>query len=317
VTPLVHETTVGFVGLGIMGLPMARNLLHAGYTLQAHNRSRSPVEELADQGARPVGSPAEAASGADVVICMLPDSPDVEEVVLGERGIAESIERDATLIDMSTISPITTRRIAESLARCDVRTLDAPVSGGEQGAIDGVLAIMVGGEQEVFDRWRPLLDVMGRSVKRIGEVGAGQVAKACNQIIVAGTIQAVSEAFTLAGRLGVDPVQVRDALLGGFAGSKIMEVHGQRIIDRAFQPGFKASLHHKDLGIALEVGAAAGVPLQTTALLRELLGVLIAHGAGDADHSALALVAERLSGQAPPELDAFRHQATRPPNTPR
>lgn len=301
-----EETTVGFVGLGIMGLPMAGRLLQAGYTVQAHNRSQGPVQALAEQGARPVDSPAAAANGADVVICMLPNSPDVEQVVLGQNGIGGSIPRGATLIDMSTISPVTSRHIAQSLAARGVRTLDAPVSGGEQGAIDGALTIMVGGDREVFMLCEPLLQVMGNSVNHIGETGAGQVAKACNQIIVAGTIQAVSEALTLAARSGVDPGQVRNALLGGFAGSKILEVHGQRIIDRAFQPGFKAALHHKDLDIALETGATAGVSLQTTALLKELFTVLIAHGAGDADHSALALVVERLSGQPAEELDDFR-----------
>lgn len=300
-----ERTTVGFIGLGIMGRPMARNLLAAGYTVRAHNRSPEPVRELAEEGAQPAGSAAEAAEGADVVICMLPNSPDVEQVVLGEGGVAETIADDAVLIDMSSISPVTTKRIAAQLESRGVRALDAPVSGGEQGAIDGSLTIMVGGDRSAFEACRPLLEVMGSSVSHIGEAGAGQVAKACNQVIVAGAIQAVSEALTLAARSGVDPSGVRRALLGGFAGSKVLDVHGQRIIDRAFRPGFKVSLHRKDLDIALETGAAAGVPLQTTALVRELFGALIAQGAGEADHSALALLIEQLSGSPARELDDF------------
>jgi 2-hydroxy-3-oxopropionate reductase len=223
----------------------------------------------------------------------------VDVVVRGNQGVMEAAGRGSILIDMSTISPVVTRELSVELAERGVRMLDAPVSGGEKGAVAGELTIMVGGEQEVFDRCVPLLEVMGGSVTLIGESGAGQVAKACNQIIVAGNIQAASEALTLARNSGVDPARVREALLGGFAGSKILEVHGQRIIDRTFEPGFKSVLHRKDLDIALEAGAAAGTSLQTTALIRELFGALIAHGDGALDHSALVKVTELLS--APPQ----------------
>jgi 2-hydroxy-3-oxopropionate reductase len=294
-----EQTTVAFIGLGIMGLPMARNLLGAGYSLRVYNRSRGSVDTLSGEGAVATGSPAEAADGADVIILMLPNSPDVDVVVRGNQGVMEAAGRGSILIDMSTISPVVTRELSVELAERGVRMLDAPVSGGEKGAVAGELTIMVGGEQEVFDRCVPLLEVMGGSVTLIGESGAGQVAKACNQIIVAGNIQAASEALTLARNSGVDPARVREALLGGFAGSKILEVHGQRIIDRTFEPGFKSVLHRKDLDIALEAGAAAGTSLQTTALIRELFGALIAHGDGALDHSALVKVTELLS--APPQ----------------
>lgn len=290
-----EDTTIGFVGLGIMGEPMARNLLSAGYRLQVHNRSREPAERLAEAGASAVASPADAARGADVVITMLPDSPEVDEVVNGAAGVAGTIADGATLIDMSTISPLTTRELAATLERQGVRMLDAPVSGGQQGAINGALTIMVGGDPSTFSACEPIFEQLGSSVTLIGETGAGQVAKACNQIIVAGTIQTVSEALTLAARSGVDPATVRSALLGGFAGSKILEVHGQRMIDRTFAPGFKVRLHDKDLKIALETGASAGVTLLTTAVVKQLLGALTTQGHGDADHSALALLAEQLS----------------------
>ena len=291
------QTTVAFIGLGIMGLPMARNLLGAGYSIRVHNRSRASVDTLAAEGAVATGSPAEAVDGADVVILMLSNSPAVEAVIRGEEGILERAASGTILIDMSTISPVVTRELSTVLADRGVQMLDAPVSGGEKGAVTGELTIMVGGDQEVFDRCVPLLTVMGGSVNLIGASGAGQIAKACNQIIVAGNIQAVSEALTLARNSGVDPARVREALLGGFAGSKILEVHGQRIIDRTFEPGAKSVLHRKDLDIALETGAAAGTALQTTALIRELFGALIAQGDGELDHSALVKVTELLSAQ--------------------
>ena len=304
ITP--DRTTVGFIGLGIMGLPMARNLLAEGYSLRVHNRSRGAVELLAKQGAVATDSPAEAAAGADVIILMLPNSPEVEAIVRGEDGILEGAQRGTILIDMSTISPVVTRELSTALTNSGIEMLDAPVSGGQKGAIAGELTIMVGGEQDVFDRCVPLLEVLGASVNRIGESGAGQVAKACNQVIVAGTVQAVSEALTLARNSGVDPERVRAALLGGFAGSKILEVHGQRIIDRAFEPGFKAILHRKDLDIALESGAAARTPLPTTALINQLFGALIARGGGEADHAALVQVTEALgmsAGDGPASTD--------------
>lgn len=293
------HTTLGFVGLGIMGEPMARNLVEAGYTVQVHNRSRAAVERLADQGAVAAGSPAEAARGAHAVITVLPDAPDVEQVLLSASGVVEGLDPGGVVIDMSTISPVAARRLAASLDERGLRMLDAPVSGGQQGAIDAVLTIMVGGDAEVVEACRPILERMSATVTRIGDAGAGQVAKACNQIIVAGTIQAVAEALTLAQRSDVDPEAVRSALLGGVAASKILEVHGQRMLDGNFEPGFKSRLHHKDLGIALEAGETAGVPLMTTALVEQLLTSLTAQGHGDADHSALALLVDQLAGGGP------------------
>lgn len=293
------HTTLGFVGLGIMGEPMARNLVEAGYTVQVHNRSRAAVERLADQGAVAAGSPAEAARGAHAVITVLPDAPDVEQVLLSASGVVEGLDPGGVVIDMSTISPVAARRLAASLDERGLRMLDAPVSGGQQGAIDAVLTIMVGGDAEVIEACRPILERMGTTVTRIGDAGAGQVAKACNQIVVAGTIQAVAEALTLAQRSDVDPEAVRSALLGGVAASKILEVHGQRMLDGNFEPGFKSRLHHKDLGIALEAGETAGVPLMTTALVEQLLTSLTAQGHGDADHSALALLVDQLAGGGP------------------
>lgn len=277
---------IGFIGLGIMGAPMARNLVAAGYEVTTHNRSPRTID-----GARSAGSPAEVAAASEVVITMLPDSPDVEAVV------AELEPRAGTLfIDMSTIAPATARRLHAELAERGVEALDAPVSGGEAAAIAGELSIMVGGDEAALERARPLFDVLGRSTTYIGPPGSGQVAKAANQVVVALTIQAVAEALLLARRSDVDPARVREALLGGFAQSKILEVHGQRMLDEAFDPGFKARLHRKDLGIALQAGREQGAPLPATALAAELFTALIAHGEGDLDHSALARVYDRLAG---------------------
>ncbi|RNL81608.1 2-hydroxy-3-oxopropionate reductase [Halostreptopolyspora alba] len=285
-----------------MGEPMARNLVSAGYSVTVHNRSRQAVDRLVDAGATPASSPAAAATDADVVIVMLPDAPDVRTVVLGENGVASALREGGMLIDMSTISAGVTRELSATLAERGVRMLDAPVSGGQKGAVDAALTIMVGGDEADFTRARPILSALGSTITLIGQSGAGQVAKAANQVVVSGTIQAVAEALTLAERSGVDPARVREALLGGLAGSRILEVHGQRMLDANYEPGFKARLHHKDLGIALEAGSEAGVALSTTALVRQFLGTLIASGEGDADHSALARVVERLSGQ-----DGGRH----------
>ena len=289
------QSVVAFIGLGIMGRPMAKNLLKAGFRLRVHNRSRGPVEELAALGAVPATSPADAARGADVVITMLPDSPDVQQVVTGPSGVQEGLRPGGVLIDMSTISPIVTRQLAEQLARRGIHMLDAPVSGGERGAIEASLSIMVGGDPAVFEACRPIFEALGKNIVHIGPIGAGQLAKACNQIVTAVTLQAVCEALTLAERAGVDPVRVRQALLGGLGYSRILELHGQRILEGNFRPGFKVALHHKDLGIALATGRAVGVPLLATAVVNELLGVLEARGQGDWDHAALALLLRELS----------------------
>ncbi len=288
---------IGFIGLGIMGRPMAHNLLKAGFALIVHSRSRGPVEELLAAGAADGGSPKAVAQQSDVVITMLPDSPQVRQVLLDANGVIEGVRRGQTVVDMSTISPLVSREVAAALAAKGVSTLDAPVSGGQKGAIEATLSIMVGGPRAVFDRVMPIFQAMGKNIVHIGdEPGAGQVAKACNQIIVANTIMAVAEALTLARKAGVNVAKVREALLGGFAQSRILDVHGQRILDRNFEPGFRVRLHQKDLGIALSAGKAYGVPLFATALVHEAMGALVAQGHADLDHSALARFVESLAG---------------------
>ena len=289
---------IGFIGLGIMGKPMAANLLDAGYPLTVHSRSPGPVDELAGLGATVAGSPRETAAASDVVITMLPDSPDVEAVVLGPDGVAEGIAEGALYVDMSTIAPAVSRTIAETLAERGVEAVDAPVSGGEPAARAGELSIMVGGVDEAVERAQPIFDVLGKATTHIGPPGAGQVTKAANQVVVALTIQAVAEALVLARKAGVDPARVRDALLGGFAQSRILDLHGQRMLDGAFDPGFRLKLHRKDLAIALQLGREEHAPLFATAQVAELMDGLLAQGAGDRDHSALATVYEQLAGLA-------------------
>ena len=291
------KETVGFIGLGTMGRPMARNLLVAGYPVVAHNRSRGPVEELSAAGADAADAPAEVAERAAVVITMLPDTSDVEDVVFGASGLMESLRPGLLIVDMSTIRPALARRIAREAREHGADALDAPVSGGELGAREASLSVMVGGSEDSFQRARPILRSMGRNVTWIGEPGAGQVAKAANQVIVGVTIQAVAEALLLAARSGVDPARVREALLGGFAQSRILEVHGQRMLDRDFDPGFRSRLHRKDLAIAVDAGREAGVALPSAALVGEALSALVGSGGGDQDHSALLRVLEAMSGR--------------------
>lgn len=288
--------SIAYIGLGIMGAPMAGRLVKAGYRVTVYNRSRGKVDELVDQGAKGAGSPREAVEGADIVITMLPDSPDVEAVVLGPDGVAEGIGAGALFVDMSTIAPATSRRVHAALAEKGVEALDAPVSGGQAAAIDGQLSIMVGGSEAAFERARPVFAELGRAATHIGPPGAGQVCKAANQVVVGLTIQAVSEALTLARKAGVDPARVREALLGGFAQSRILEVHGQRMLDRTFDPGFRIELHRKDLAIALQAGREEGVPVLATAQVASLLDALIAQGSGRLDHSAIVTLYEQLSG---------------------
>jgi 2-hydroxy-3-oxopropionate reductase len=279
--------SIGFIGLGIMGKPMARNLLRAGYPLVVLNRSRAAVDELVAEGATAGRSPQDVAAVSDIVITMLPDSGDVEAVVLGLDGVAFGIRRGSLYVDMSTIAPATARKVAQEMRARGVDVLDAPVSGGEKGAIDAALSIMVGGSDEAFARAEPVLRKLGKNIVHVGPDGAGQVTKACNQIVVGVTIEAVAEALALAAASGVDQVAVRAALLGGFAQSKVLEVHGQRMIDRAFAPGFKSRLHRKDMNIAVNAGHEAGLELGAAALVRERFDELIARGEGDLDHSAL------------------------------
>jgi 2-hydroxy-3-oxopropionate reductase len=287
---------IGFIGLGIMGAPMAANLLRAGHPLVVHNRSRAPVERLVAAGAAAAGGPREVAERADVVITMLPDSPDVEAVVLGPGGVAEGLVAGQLLIDMSTVAPATARRLAEAAAARGAAALDAPVSGGQAGAEQGTLSIMVGGDETAFERALPILQVLGSNVVRIGGPGTGQIAKAANQMIVADTIAAVAEALLLAARAGADPARVRQALLGGFAGSRILEVHGERMLRRAFTPGFRLRLQLKDVRIAVDTARQAGMPLPMTERVFDLLGEVVSGGAGELDHSALLTALEARVG---------------------
>ncbi len=283
---------IGFIGLGVMGKPMARNLRKAGYPLVVYNRSRPPMEELAAEGAEMASSPREVAQRSDVVITMLPDTPDVEQVLAGPDGVFAGGRPGLIVIDMSTIDPIAARRLAAQAAARGITMLDAPVSGGEIGAIQGTLSIMVGGEEAAFERCLPIFQAMGRNIVYMGGPGAGQVTKAANQIVVALTLAAVCEALTLAAKAGVDPAKVRSALLGGFAGSRVLEVHGQRILERNFRPGFRVRLHHKDLRIALGLGRTVGASLPLTALVHEWFGALVTRGQGELDHSALVTLLE-------------------------
>jgi 2-hydroxy-3-oxopropionate reductase len=287
---------IGFIGLGIMGKPMAANLLAAGYPLTVHSRGRGPVDELAGLGASPATSARDVAAASDVVITMLPDSPDVEAVVLGPDGVGDGIAPGALYVDMSTIAPAVSRSIAVTLAERGVEAVDAPVSGGETAARAGELSIMAGGSDEAVARAQPIFDVLGKATTHIGPPGAGQVAKAANQVVVALTIQAVAEALVLARKAGADPARVRAALLGGFAQSRVLDVHGQRMLDGAYDPGFKLRLHRKDLAIALQLSREQEVPLLATAQAAQLMDALLAGGAGERDHSAIATLYEQLAG---------------------
>jgi 2-hydroxy-3-oxopropionate reductase len=290
---------VGFIGLGIMGKPMARHLLDAGYPLTVHSRSPGPVEELVAAGASRGSNPAEVARASDVTITMLPDTPDVRSVVSGPDGVIEGASPGSLVIDMSTIDPGPTRTMAEALGRSGVAMLDAPVSGGEKGATQSTLSIMVGGSEDAFARGYPLFEAMGSTVVHIGPNGAGQVCKACNQLVVAANIEAVAEALVLADRSGIDPAKVREALLGGFAGSKVLEVHGQRMLDRTYGPGFRARLHRKDARIVLDAAREAGAPVPAFERVAEQLDELVASGGGELDHSGLHRLLESAPRAAP------------------
>ena len=292
------KETVGFIGLGLMGRPMALNLLKAGYTLVVHSRSRGPVEAVAAAGATAATSSAEVARRSDVIVTMLPDLPDVRQVLAGPDGVFPAVRPGAVIIDMSTIPPTAARELAAEATRHGATFLDAPVSGGEIGAIDGTLAIMVGGEAAAVERVRPVLNAMGNPerIVHIGESGAGQVCKVCNQIAIGGTLAVVSELIALARKAGVDPVKVREALLGGFAASRVLEVHGERILTGNYTPGFRAALYQKDMAIVLEAARAFGVPMPVSSAVQQLVDAMIAAGRGDMDLSALATVLFDLAG---------------------
>jgi 2-hydroxy-3-oxopropionate reductase len=290
--------TVGFIGLGLMGKPMAHNLLKRGYALVVHSRSAAPVDELAAAGAARAVSPADVARRSRRIFTMLPDSPDVEAVLEGADGVFSAVQRGSILIDSSSISPAVTRRLAESARARGATLLDAPVSGGEIGAIAGTLSIMVGGDAAAVAEVRPLLEAVGNPerIVHIGASGAGQICKVCNQLVIGGTLAAVSEAFALARKAGVDAVKVREALLGGFAASRVLEIHGERILAENYTPGFRARLYAKDYRVAGETLAAHETPAPVAAAVHQLVTALIAAGRGDDDYSALATVLFNLAG---------------------
>ncbi len=304
------QETVGFIGLGVMGRPMAKNLLKKGYRVVAHSRTRASVDDLVAAGAEAAASPADVARRATRIVTMLPDSPDVERVMEGPDGIfgvlPEASEGSGSppgqmpyvLIDMSTIAPSVARRLAAGAKALGAEMLDAPVSGGEIGAINASLSIMVGGDAEAFATVRPILDAMGNRdcVVHTGESGAGQVCKACNQMVIGATLAGVSEAFALARKAGVDPALMREALLGGFAASRVLEVHGDRILNGNYAPGFRAQLYAKDMRIVGATLAASGTAAPVSSVVQQLVYAMVARGKGDLDYSALATVLFDLSG---------------------
>lgn len=288
---------IGFIGLGIMGAPMAGHLIAGGHTLFLKTRREVPAA-LVSAGGKACASPAEVAEKSDVVILMLPDTPDVEHVLFGEGGVAEGLSAGKVVVDMSSISPIATKGFAERVAAKGGSYLDAPVSGGEVGAKNAALSIMVGGAEGDFNLVKPLFDLMGKTVTHVGPVGSGQVAKVANQIIVALTIEAVAEGLLFASKAGADPAKVRQAITGGLATSRILELHGERMIKRTFDPGFRIKLHQKDLTLALDNAKALGVALPATALAQQLFSVCVANGGESWDHSAMVRALELMSAHA-------------------
>ncbi|MGB5281180.1 MAG: 2-hydroxy-3-oxopropionate reductase [Arenicellales bacterium] len=288
--------TVAYIGLGIMGRPMALNLLRAGYTVRVWARRSESMQPLIEAGATACSSPADAAIGADIIITNVSDTIDVEQVILGDSGVIEGAASGSVVVDMSTISPSVTRDIAARLAEGGVEMLDAPVSGGEKGAIDGTLSIMIGGKAAVFDRVLPVFEVLGSNIVLIGDNGAGQVTKACNQTVIAQTISAIGEAFVLATAAGVDPARVREALLGGFAGSRVLDSHGGRMLAHDFKPGFKSKLHQKDMRIVLETAHELGIALPGAALATQMINALVGSGGGEDDSCAILRLQEQLAG---------------------
>ena len=286
---------VGFIGLGVMGKPMARNLLNTGHELVVSSRTRASVDEVAGDGATAAGSPREVAEQADVTILMLPDSPQVRDVLDGDDGLLAGARSGSLVIDMSTISPVVTREIAEECGARGIGWVDAPVSGGDVGAREATLSIMAGGSDEDYARAKPLFEALGKTIVHVGPVGAGQVVKACNQVVVALTIEAVSEALVLGSKAGVDPATIVEVLSGGLAANKVMEVRGRNFLEHDFTPGFRIDLHHKDLGIALQTAREYGVALPNTAAVDQMLQALRGNGRGGSDHSALLTHIEDLS----------------------
>jgi len=295
---------IGFIGLGIMGKPMVKNLIKAGYEPIVFNRRPAPVDELIVEGARSGTSAKNVAEQSDVVITMLPDTPDVESVVLGADGIVEGARPGLLLIDMSTISPVVTRQIASQVHAKNARMLDAPVSGGDKGAVSGTLSIMVGGEKADFEEAMPIFEAMGKTIVHCGDIGSGQIVKACNQVVVAIVIEAVSEALTLGSAAGVVPEVIVKVLSGGLAQTRVMDLRGPTMIRHDFEPGFKARLHLKDLKIILGTADKYGVKLPVTNIVEKMFTDLVERGRGDLDHSALLTVIEEMSKSSGSKIQA-------------
>ena len=287
---------IAFIGMGIMGRPMAINLRKAGHSVFVHGRRAETMVQPIEAGCTGCVSPAEAAAQADIIIVMVSDTPDVEQVLFCDNGVAAGARQGSVVVHMSTISPTATRTFAEKLQARGIEMLDAPVSGGDVGAINATLSIMVGGKPEVFERVKPVFEAMGKNIVRVGDHGAGQVAKACNQIVVAVTIEGVAEALVFARKNGVDPAKVRDALMGGFAGSRILEVHGKRMLDNDYTPGFKTKLHQKDINIVMQTAKELGLALPGAALVMQHLNALMGTGSGELDSAAVMKIIERESG---------------------
>jgi 2-hydroxy-3-oxopropionate reductase len=290
-------TTVAFIGLGIMGGPMAANLVKAGFEVAGYNRSPEPVKRLVDAGGRGAESVADAVRGADVIVTMVPDSPDVEDVTGGDDGIYANAEKGAIHVDMSTIRPDVAVRVAEAGRAAGLRVLDAPVSGGEAGAIEGSLSIMVGGEPADFDAAKPVLEAVGKTIVHVGPAGSGQTVKAANQLIVAGNIQLLAEAVVFLEAYGVDTEAALEVLGGGLAGSTVLNRKGANMLNREFTPGFRLALHHKDMGIVTSAAREAGVVIPLGSAVAQLIAALVARGDGGLDHSGLLKLALELSGR--------------------
>ena len=289
---------IGFIGLGIMGKPMAKNLIKAGFELQVHSRSNGPVKELVALGAKEAGTRAECAKNMDAVVTMLPDGPDSESVILGENGVLDSAKKGAIIIDMSSIAPAISQKIAKSCETSGAEFLDAPVSGGEPGAIEGTLAIMVGGKQSVFDSSQSIFESIGSSYVLCGDYGAGNTTKLANQIIVATNIAAVGEALVLAKKAGLEPQKVFDAIKGGLAGSNVLNAKGPMMISGNFNPGFRIKLHHNDIRNSMLTGSDLGVSLPVTSLVQQIIVSLVNEGKGELDHSAIANFVEKINDQS-------------------
>jgi 2-hydroxy-3-oxopropionate reductase len=291
----VMKKTIGFIGLGIMGKPMAKNLLKVGYPLVVYNRRREPVADLTKEGALSSNSPKEVAERTEIIITMLPDSPEVQEVILGKDGVIQGAKPNSVVIDMSSINPLATQGIARALKEKGVKMLDAPVSGGEAGAIQGTLAIMVGGEEEVFRGCVEIFRAMGKNIVRVGEIGAGGFTKLVNQMIVAINIAAIGESFSLGVKAGLDPQVIYEAIRGGLAGSQVLDAKAPMIFQRNFRPGFKIKLHHKDLYNALSTAKDLGVPIPLSGFVQQLFISLMTEGRGEEDHCAIATFFEKIA----------------------